>query len=152
MPPSERRRNLRNAFRAQADPDIHDVVLTTEEEGIAAACGAWLGGQRTVLLMQSSGVGNTINMLSLVATCRFPFLTIITMRGEWAEFNPWQIPMGSIVEDTLKLCGFLVYRADTPEAVNTDPYGAWLFRMKLSAPSELALLLDAAAYEKVADE
>lgn len=42
--------------------------------------------------------------------------------------------------------------ADTPEAVNADPYGAWLFRMKISNSAELAALLDAAAYEKVADE
>lgn len=42
--------------------------------------------------------------------------------------------------------------ADAPETVNTDPYGAWLFRMKLSDPSELTALLDAAAYEKVADD
>jgi sulfopyruvate decarboxylase TPP-binding subunit len=40
------------------------VVLTTEEEGIAFAAGAWLGGQRAALLMQSSGVGNCINLRS----------------------------------------------------------------------------------------
>ena len=39
---------------------------------------------------------------------------------------------------------------DAPELVNSDPYAAWLFRMKLSDPSELAALLDAAAYEKIA--
>src|SRR5262249_29418443 len=42
--------------RCAADPSIRDVVLTTEEEGIALAAGAWLGGQRAALLMQSSGV------------------------------------------------------------------------------------------------
>ena len=78
-----------------ADNDIRAVPLTTEEEGIAMLAGAWLGGQRGVLLMQSSGVGNCINMLSLVQTCRFPLLMIVTQRGEWAEFNPWQIPMGN---------------------------------------------------------
>ena len=60
--------------RCRADPDIHDIVLTTEEEGIALAAGAWLGGQRAALLMQSSGLGNCINMLSLARTCRFPLL------------------------------------------------------------------------------
>ncbi len=54
--------------------------------------------------MQSSGVGNCINMLSLIKTCRFPLLMFVTMRGEWEEFNPWQKPMGSIVEPALKLC------------------------------------------------
>lgn len=42
--------------------------------------------------------------------------------------------------------------ADAPEAVNSDPYGAWLFRMKLADASELASLLDAAAYEKIAGD
>ena len=103
--------------RCRADEDIHDVVLTTEEEGVALAAGAWLGGERAALLMQSSGVGNCINMLSLARTCRFPLLTFITMRGEWEEFNPWQEPMGSIVEPVLKLCEADVYRARTPEEV-----------------------------------
>ena len=90
--------------RCRADPDIRDVVLTTEEEGVALAAGAWLGGERAALLMQSSGLGNCVNMLSLARTCRFPLLMLITMRGEWEEFNPWQQPMGSIVEPVLKLC------------------------------------------------
>ena len=101
----------------QADPTIRDIVLTTEEEGVALAAGAWLGGQRSVLLMQSSGVGNCINMLSLTRTCRFPLVMLVTMRGEWAEFNPWQVPMGSIVEPTLKLCDVHVYRVDRSEEV-----------------------------------
>ena len=103
--------------RCRADPDIHDVVLTTEEEGIALAAGAWLGGQRAALLMQSSGLGNCINMLSLARTCRFPLLMLITMRGEWEEFNPWQVPMGSIVDPVLKLCEAEVYRVREPEEV-----------------------------------
>jgi len=103
--------------RCRADPGIHDVVLTTEEEGVALAAGAWLGGQRAALLMQSSGVGNCINMLSLMRTCRFPLLVFITMRGEWEEFNPWQVPMGSIVEPVLKLCEAEVHRVREPSEV-----------------------------------
>jgi len=103
--------------RCRADADIHDVVLTTEEEGIALAAGAWLGGQRAALLMQSSGLGNCINMLSLARTCRFPLLMLITMRGEWEEFNPWQVPMGSIVDPVLKLCEAEVYRVREPGEV-----------------------------------
>ena len=103
--------------RCRADDDIRDVALTTEEEGVALAAGAWLGGERAVLLMQSSGVGNCINMFSLARTCRFPLLMFITMRGEWEEFNPWQVPMGSIVDPVLKLCEADVYRAHTPDEV-----------------------------------
>jgi sulfopyruvate decarboxylase alpha subunit len=103
--------------RCKADPSIRDVVLTTEEEGVAMAAGAWLGGQRAALLMQSSGVGNCVNMLSLIRACRFPMLMLVTMRGEWEEFNPWQVPMGSIVEPTLKLCDTDVAKVETPDRV-----------------------------------
>ena len=103
--------------RCIADERIRDVVLTTEEEGIALAAGAWLGGQRAALLMQSSGVGNCINMLSLTRICRFPLLLLVTMRGEWGEFNPWQVPMGSTTEAALKLCDVHVFRADHPDEV-----------------------------------
>jgi sulfopyruvate decarboxylase alpha subunit len=103
--------------RCRADPSIRDVVLSTEEEGVALAAGAWLGGVRSALLMQSSGLGNCVNMLSLARTCRFPLLMLITMRGEWEEFNPWQVPMGSIVEPVLKLCEAEVYRVIKPDEV-----------------------------------
>lgn len=103
--------------RCRADADIRDVVLTTEEEGVALAAGAWLGGMRAALLMQSSGLGNCVNMLSLPRSCRMPMLMLITMRGEWEEFNPWQAPMGSIVEPVLKLCEAEVYRARKPDEV-----------------------------------
>ncbi len=97
---------------AEADPGIEAVVLTTEEEGIGYLAGAWLGGERGALLMQSSGVGNCINTLGLVASARFPFLAVVTMRGEWAEFNPWQIPMGQAAEAALRLMGVLTWRAE----------------------------------------
>jgi sulfopyruvate decarboxylase alpha subunit len=103
--------------RCKADAAIRDVVLTTEEEGVALAAGAWLGGERAVLLMQSSGVGNCINMLSLMRTCRFPLVMIVTMRGEWEEFNPWQVPMGLIVEPVLRLCEAEIYRVENPADV-----------------------------------
>ena len=106
-----------------ADPKIATTVLTTEEEGIALSAGAWLGGQRSVLLLQSSGVGNCINMFSLIRNCGFPCLVLVTMRGEFAEFNPWQIPMGSITDKVLRLSGFLTYRIDHPDDVD-DVVGA----------------------------
>jgi sulfopyruvate decarboxylase alpha subunit len=98
-----------------ADEDVTCNVLTTEEEGVAIAAGAWLGGQRSVLLMQSSGVGNCINMLSLPVMLRAPLLMLVTMRGEWAEFNPWQVPMSAATEASLKAIGVRVMRADTPD-------------------------------------
>ena len=98
-----------------ADPAIRAVPLTSEEEGIGLAAGAWLGGERAALLMQSSGVGNCLNMLSLAKNCRFPMLLLVTMRGEWAEFNPWQVAMGTKTRAALELMDVLVYRVEQAE-------------------------------------
>ena len=114
VPDAGHSRAIRSAI---ADPDIEDVVLTTEEEGVALATGAWLGGQRAVLLMQSSGVGNCINMFSLLQSADVPFFTLVTMRGEYAEFNGWQGPMGRQTQAALELMGIHVMRVSRPEEV-----------------------------------
>src|ERR1700744_1450453 len=97
--------------RVLAERSMRAVPLTTEEEGVALLAGAWTGGQRGALLMQSSGVGNCINMFSLTQIFRFPFLTLVTMRGEWGKFNPWQVPMGSTTAGVFELSGIKVLRA-----------------------------------------
>jgi sulfopyruvate decarboxylase alpha subunit len=110
-----------------ADLSVSSNVLTTEEEGVAIAAGAWLGGRRSVVLMQSSGVGNCINMLSLPVIARFPLLLLVTMRGEWAEFNPWQAPMGRATQAALEAIGVRVMRADTaPDLVDAVESAATL--------------------------
>lgn len=98
--------------RCVADNEITTVRLTTEEEGVAVLSGAWLGGQRGALLMQSSGVGNCINMLGMVQECRFPLLMLVTMRGDWGEFNPWQTTMGQGAQAALEAVGVIVHRVD----------------------------------------
>jgi sulfopyruvate decarboxylase alpha subunit len=110
-----------------ADRDMTAVPLTTEEEGIGLAAGAWLGGERAALLMQSSGVGNCINALSLSANCGFPLLMLVTMRGEWGEFNPWQIPMGQATPDALRIGGVRTLRLErAEEALDTATAAAKL--------------------------
>ncbi len=103
--------------RCEADNEMTVVTLTTEEEGVGLIAGAWLGGQRGVLLMQSSGVGNTINALALPNVCRMPFVTFVSMRGEWGEFVPWQVPMGQATPTVLEAMGVIVYRADHADEV-----------------------------------
>ena len=126
-----------------ADPEIHAIPLTSEQEGVAVAAGAWLGGARAALLMQSSGVGNCVNMLSLAKNCRFPLLMLVTMRGEWAEFNPWQVAMGTRTQAALELMDVLVYRVERPQdaaatvaaaldiAFNSDMVAAVLLSQRL---------------------
>jgi sulfopyruvate decarboxylase TPP-binding subunit len=103
--------------RSLADPQVRSVALTTEEEGVALLAGADLGGARGVLLMQSSGTGNCINMLSLIKGGRFPFLALVSMRGDFGEGNPWQFPMGQSVEPVLQAMGVIVLRIERPEEV-----------------------------------
>jgi sulfopyruvate decarboxylase alpha subunit len=103
--------------RSLADPGVHSVALTTEEEGVALLAGADLGGARGVLLMQSSGVGNCVNMLSLIKGGHFPFLTLVSMRGDFGEGNPWQYPMGQAVEPVLQAMGVICLRVEQPEEV-----------------------------------
>ncbi|MEE9257020.1 MAG: thiamine pyrophosphate-binding protein [bacterium] len=89
----------------EEDPGIAAVSLTSEEEGVGLAAGAWLGGQRSALLMQSSGVGNCLNAFALAAECGFPLLMLVTMRGEEGELNPWQFHMGRMAAPAIELAG-----------------------------------------------
>ena len=122
MVPDAGHSRLIRAF--EADPETRLVTLTTEEEGVAMLAGAWLGGQRGVLLLQSSGVGNCINMLSLPVICHMPLLMLVTMRGDWGEFNPWQIPMGQGTQGALEAMGVIVTRADEADLVAPAVRGA----------------------------
>jgi sulfopyruvate decarboxylase alpha subunit len=108
----------------EADAALRMVRLTTEEEGIALAVGAWLGGDKSVLLMQSSGVGNCINMLSMLQVCQIPLAMLVTMRGDWGEFNPWQVPMGRAAKTVLEEMDVLVTSAQHEDDVVPAAEGA----------------------------
>lgn len=101
----------------RAEPRMRAVPLTSEEEGVGLSAGAWLGGAKAVVLMQSSGVGNVVNALAMAQECRFPLVMLVTMRGEDGETNPWQMPMGGAAAAVLEAMGAEVHRADTPDDV-----------------------------------
>jgi sulfopyruvate decarboxylase alpha subunit len=103
----------------EAHNDVDVVTLTSEEEGVGLLCGAWAGGRKGVLLMQSSGVGNCINALALPNICRIPMVSIVSMRGEWGEFIPWQVPMGLATPKVLEAMDVRVFRADYTDEVGT---------------------------------
>jgi sulfopyruvate decarboxylase alpha subunit len=121
------------------DCDMKATVLTTEEEGIGVLAGAWLGGERGVLLMQSSGAGNCINTLALARICNIPLVMIITMRGQWGEANPWQVPMGQITADVLRLAGVIVYEIDDAELAAAAVEAA--MRMAFNGGTAVAVIL-----------
>ena len=101
----------------RADKSMRAIPLTTEEEGVALTVGAWLGGEKSVLLMQSSGAGNCINMLGMANECRIPLLMLVTMRGHWGEFNPWQVPMSHATVPSLEAIGAVVQKVDNAAEV-----------------------------------
>ena len=111
----------------EARQDIDVVTLTTEEDGVGLLCGAWAGGRKGVLLMQSSGVGNCINALALPNICRIPFVTIVSMRGEWGEFIPWQVPMGRATPKVLDAMEVQLFRANRAADVHASVAAAVTF-------------------------
>lgn len=125
--------------RSLADPEVSSIPLTTEEEGVAMLAGANLGGARGVLLMQSSGAGNCINILSMIKSGRFPFLTLISMRGDFGEQNPWQMPMGQALRPVLEAMGVICLDADAPEQVAPTVEAG--LRMAFKSGSAVAVLL-----------
>lgn len=124
---------------ATADAEVDDVPLTIESEGIAFAAGVHLGGGRAALLMQGSGAGNCMNMLSLIENGRFPFLTLVTMRGDFGEANRWQMTMGGAVQKTLEAVGVRVLRAETEADV--VPVVEAAIKMAFGAEIAVAVLL-----------
>jgi sulfopyruvate decarboxylase TPP-binding subunit len=88
--------------------DMIATALTTEEEGVMLIAGAWLGGNRAAMLIQSSGVGNCVNAFSLLSVCTIPCVMVVTMRGVWGEFSPWQVPMGKAARGCFELLDFAV--------------------------------------------
>ncbi len=125
--------------RCRQEQSVNATVLTTEEEGIGVLAGAWLGGERGVLLTQSSGVGNCVNTFSLAKICGFPLLLIVTMRGQWGEVNPWQVPMGQNTAEALRLAGVVVYEIDEPEVAATAVEAA--ANMAFKGNNSVAVLL-----------
>ena len=123
----------------EQDKAMTVAPLATEEDGVALLAGAWLGGRRGALLVQSSGVGNCVNMLGLPHLCRLPMLMLVTMRGEWGEFNPWQVAMGQAVQPVLEAMGTLVFRAETQAEVGVTVDAA--ARMAFEGPQAVAVLL-----------
>jgi len=105
-------------LRMVADSDeMRLVTLSTEEEGMGVVAGQWLGGKRSLMAMQSSGVGNCINALGFPAILGTPCLMLVTMRGVWGEFNPWQVQMGMATRSVLEAVGVKCFPVDDPSEV-----------------------------------
>lgn len=106
---------------AQDFPDIQTTIATREEEAFGIAAGLYLGGARPTVMLQSSGLGNSLNAFtSLLVPYRIPVLTIISMRGEPGEWNAAQVPMGQAVRPILDAIGIpheIIASADVAQEI-----------------------------------
>lgn len=76
-------------------PDVATTTATREEEAFGIAAGLYLGGAKPTVMLQSSGLGNSLNAItSLLLPYQIPVLAIISMRGDTGEWNAAQMPMG----------------------------------------------------------
>jgi sulfopyruvate decarboxylase subunit alpha len=98
-------------------PDVRATVATREEEAFGIAAGLYLGGARPTVLLQSSGLGNSLNALtSLLIPYQIPALIVISMRGDAGEWNAAQVPMGRAVRSICDAIGIPHTTIDTPDS------------------------------------
>ncbi len=98
------------------DSDIIHVPVNREEEGFGICAGAYLGGKKTAILMQNSGLGNSVNVLaSLYKLYKLPIIMIISHRGTEGEFMNAQIPMGEATPGVLDALEIRYFNPKTPE-------------------------------------
>jgi sulfopyruvate decarboxylase subunit alpha len=125
----------------ECEPDIIHVPVTREEEGFGICAGAYLGGKKTAILMQNSGLGNSVNVLaSLYKLYNLPILMVMSHRGTEGEFMSAQIPMGEATPDVLDALEIPYFLPETPEDALKTLSGAWLLSEMGGSP--VAMLLE----------
>jgi sulfopyruvate decarboxylase subunit alpha len=123
-----------------ADTGIIHIPVTREEEGVGICAGAWMGGRRPALLMQNSGLGNSINALaSLNFLYGIPLLMIVSHRGCEGEPIVGQIPMGRLTPKLLEAMEIPMFSPSPAEAKNIVA-DAWHHSATKNNP--VAVLLD----------
>jgi sulfopyruvate decarboxylase subunit alpha len=98
--------------------DVRTVLATREEEAFGIAAGMYLGGARPAVMLQSSGLGNSLNAItSLLIPYQIPMLVVISLRGDAGEWNAAQVPMGRAVRAICDAIGLAHATAESPTSV-----------------------------------
>ncbi|MDR2829493.1 MAG: sulfopyruvate decarboxylase subunit alpha [Methanobrevibacter sp.] len=117
------------------DEKIHHIPVTREEEGIGICAGAFLGKKKIAILMQNSGLGNSINALSsLTQLYRLPLIMIISHRGINGEPIIGQVPMGEITEPLLDTLKIQYFKPKTPKKAKEIIENSWHLSNSKKAP------------------
>lgn len=110
----------------EEDPEITHVPVTREEEGIGICAGAYMGGAKTAILMQNSGLGNCINGLkSLCELYELPLVMIMSHRGTKGENICGQVPMGKSTAKILEAMKFNYYKPENKEEAYENVKNSW---------------------------
>lgn len=122
------------------DDEIIHIPVTREEEGIGICAGAYLGGKKTAILMQNSGLGNSINALkSLMELYEFPLLMIMSHRGTEGENICGQVPMGESTPKILEAMDFKFFKPGTPEEAYENIKKSWNLSIDEGKPVSILL-------------
>ena len=122
------------------DDEILHVPVTREEEGIGLCAGAYLGGKKPAILMQNSGLGNSVNALkSLTELYEFPLLMIMSHRGTEGENICGQVPMGHSTPLILEAMNFNFFTPGSPEGSYEDIKNSWELSLKEGKPVSVLL-------------
>ena len=89
-----------------ADPFFTAFTTTREEEAVGIVSGAWMGGMRGIVLMQTSGFATLPNVLaSLPVPFQIPVLLMVSERGTLGEFNIGQAMVARTMRPALDSLG-----------------------------------------------
>ena len=122
------------------DEDIIHVPVTHEEEGIGICAGAYLGGKRPAILMQNSGLGNSINALkSLTELYGFPLIMVMSHRGTEGEGIIGQVPMGQSTPKILEGMDFKYFKPSNPEEAYENISRSWDLSVEEGKPVSILL-------------
>jgi len=122
------------------DPDMIHVPVTREEEGFGICAGAFFGGKKPAILMQNSGLGNSVNVLaSLYELYKIPIIMIMSHRGTEGEFMSAQVPMGKATPRVLDALNIVYFNPKTPEEALEIIPQAWKLSESGSAPVGILL-------------
>ncbi len=101
--------------------NIQYIPATREDEALGIAAGAYMGGKKPVVLMQNSGLGNSIDALtSLIILYKFPILIIISWRGYQETGFPEHTLMGKHMMsflDTMNIPAIVISRHKAAEQI-----------------------------------
>jgi sulfopyruvate decarboxylase subunit alpha len=122
------------------DARLRGILAVLEEECIAYAAGFVAAGGRAAVLMQCSGLGNSLNALgSFVIPYGLGIPLVLSMRGTLGERNPSQVPMGRATVQLLNALGIQSFSLADEERTQTVVNGVLELAFSTGAPAAMIL-------------